>query len=204
MAVNTGNVVKPKDKPSENNYHRNPQDKPPFNSPWYEKKSHLQGNRDNQKGGCFVCSDTSHRAFNCPNKYKGQQMNCNAVMLFPEEKEQVEVKNDEAQVMLLTLEVSDDQEKNSVEVYAGFIDTVKVSGRSVQSLYDTGATKAAIRQGLEKTNQYTGKYAWCKFPNGTTARYRLANVEVEGKKFQGLVEVMVVPNLLKEMIITSK
>src|SRR6218665_3953659 len=165
-------------------------------------KSHLHGNRDNQKGDCFVCSDTSHRAFNCPNKYKGQQMNCNAVMLFPEEKEQVEVKNDEAQVMLLTLEVSDDQEKNSVEVYAGFIDTVKVSGRSVQSLYDTGATKAAIRQGLEKTNQYTGKYAWCKFPNGTTARYRLANVEVEGENFRGLVELMVELNLLRKMIIT--
>src|SRR6218665_3704796 len=104
--------------------------------------------------------------------------------------------------MLLRLEVSDDQNKNSVEAYKDFIDTVKLNGRSVQSLCDTGATKAAIRQGLEKTNQYTGKYAWCKFPNGTTARYPLANVEVEGETFRGLVEVMVVPNLLKEMIIT--
>src|SRR6218665_956916 len=201
-AVNTGNVAKPKDKPSENNYHRNIQDKPPFNRPWYQKKSHPQGNRDNQKGGCFVCSDTSHRAFYCPHKYNEQQVHRNAVMLCMEEKEPVEVRNDEAQVMLLTLEVSDDQNKNSVEAYKDFIDTVKVNGRSVQSLYDTGATKAAIRQGLEKTNQYTGKYAWCKFANGTTARYPLAKVEVEGEHFRGLVEVMVVPNLLKEMIFT--
>src|SRR6218665_1768118 len=199
-AVDTGIVAKPKDKPSENNHHRNSQDKPPFYSPWYEKKSYQQGNRDNQKRGCFVCADPSHRAFNCPNKYKGQQVNYNAMMLCTEEKEQVEVENDEAQVMLLTLEVSDDQKKNSVDVYKDFIDTVKVNGRSVQSLYDTGATKAAIRKGLEKTDQYTGKYTWCKFPNGTTARYPLANVEVEGEHFRGLVEVMVVPNLLKEMI----
>jgi len=47
---------------------------------------------------------------------------------------------------LLTLEMSDDQKKNSLEVYKDFIDTLKVNGRSVQSLYDTGATKAAIRQ----------------------------------------------------------
>src|SRR6218665_579917 len=125
-------------------------------------------------------------------------------MLCMEEKEPVEVRNDEAQVMMLTLEVSDDQNKNSVEEYKDFIDTVKVNGRSVQSLYDTGATKAAIRQGLEKTDQYTGKYAWCKFPNGTTARYPLAKVEVEGENFRVLVEGMVLPNLLKEMIITPK
>src|SRR6218665_2868396 len=142
-AVDTGIVAKPKDKPRENNYHRNLQDKPPFDSPWYQKKSHPQGNRDNQKGGCFVCSDTSHRAFNCPHKHDGQQVHRNAVMLCMEEKEPVEVRNDEAQVMMLTLEVSDDQ-NNSVEVYKDFIDTVKVNGRSVQSLYDTGATKAAI------------------------------------------------------------
>src|SRR6218665_1830680 len=201
-AVDTGIVAKPKDKPSENNHHRNSQDKPPFYSPWYEKKSYQQGNRDNQKRGCFVCADPSHRAFNCPNKYKGQQVNYNAMMLCTEEKEQVEVENDEAQVMLLTLEVSDDQKRNSVDVYKDFIDTVKVNGRSVQSLYDTGATKAAIRKGLEKTDQYTGKYTWCKFPNGTMAKYPLAKVEVEGEHFRGLVEVMVVPNLLKEMIIT--
>src|SRR6218665_684863 len=42
-AVNTGNVAKPKEKPSENNYHRNHlQDKPPFDSPWYLKKLHSQ------------------------------------------------------------------------------------------------------------------------------------------------------------------
>ena len=122
-AVNTGNVAKPKDKPSENNYHRNPLDKPPFNSPWYQKKSHPQGNRDNQNGCCFVCSDTSHRAFNCPNKYNGQQVNRNALMLCTEEKEQVEVKNDEAQVIMSTPEVSDDQKKYSVEVYKDFVDT---------------------------------------------------------------------------------
>src|SRR6218665_1115930 len=71
-------------------------------------------------------------------------------MLCMEEKEPVEVRNDEAQVMMLTLEVSDDQNKNSVEVYKDFIDTVKVNGKSVQSLYDTGATKAAIRQGWKR------------------------------------------------------
>src|SRR6218665_304451 len=145
------------------------------------RKSHICKGTEITRRGCFVCSDTSHRAFNSPNKYKGQQVNCNAVMLCTEEKEQVKVKNDEAQVMLLTLEMSDDQKKNSVEVYNDFIDTVKVNGRSVQSLYDTGATKAAIRQGLEKTDQYTGKYTWCKFPNGTTAEYPLAKVEVEGE-----------------------
>jgi len=32
-AVNIGDVAKPKAKPSENNYHRNLQDKPPFNNP---------------------------------------------------------------------------------------------------------------------------------------------------------------------------
>ena len=76
---------------------------------------------------------------------------------------------------------------------------MKVDGRKVQCLYDTGATKAALKQGLEKPEQYNGKFAWCYFANGTSAKYPLANVEVEGEYFKGLVEVMVVPNLLKDM-----
>ena len=93
-----------------------------------------------------------------------------------------------------------DQKESSDERYTDFI----VNARSVKSLYDTGATKAAIRKVLKKPDQYTGKYAWCKCVNGTTAKYQLANVEVEGEHFRGLVQVMVVPNLLKEMIITPK
>ena len=62
-----------------------------------------------------------------------------------------------------------------------FIDTVKVNGRTVQYLYDTGTTKAALKQGLEKPEKYNGKFARCNFPNSTSIKYPLANVEVEGE-----------------------
>jgi len=75
---------------------------------------------------------------------------------------------DETQVMMSMLEASHDQKKNKDEVYGDFIDTVKVNGRTVQCLYDTGTTKAALKQGLEKPEQYNGEFAWCKFPNGTS------------------------------------
>lgn len=52
-AVNTGNVVKPKDKPGKNNHNKNSQDKSPFNSPWFQNKSNPQENQDNQKRGLF-------------------------------------------------------------------------------------------------------------------------------------------------------
>src|SRR6218665_15293 len=90
--------------PSESNHHRNPQEvKPSFNNPWILNKSHLQGNRDNHKGGCFICSDPAYRAFSCPKKYGEQNVNRNAVMLCTKEKEQIEAKNDEAQVSMFTL-----------------------------------------------------------------------------------------------------
>lgn len=124
---------------------------------------HKDGNKDNQKGGCYICTDTSHKDINWPKKCEEQSVNPDAVMLSTDEKEQIEAKQDDAQMMMSTLRVSDDQKKDSDEVYRDFIDTMKIDGKPVQCLYDTGATKAAPNEGLEKPEQYTGKFAWCKF-----------------------------------------
>ena len=202
--VDQGNAVKPSDKPNENKDPKGHQDKGLYHSPWYASKPQQHGNRDSRGGGCYICGDQSHRAFSCPKRHGSDAAYRNAVMLCTEEKEHVEMGEDETQAMMSMLEASDDQKKNEDEVYGDFIDTVKVNGRRVQCLYDTGTTKAALKQGLEKPEQYNGKFARCKFPNGTSIKYPLANVEVEGEYFKGLVEVMVVPNLLKDMIITPK
>lgn len=49
-------------------------------------------------------------------------------MLCTEDKEQVEEKNDEAQIIMSTLEVSDDRKKDSDDGHKDFIDTVEVNG----------------------------------------------------------------------------
>src|SRR6218665_1366586 len=88
--------------------------------------------------------------------------------------------------------------------YADFIDSFKVNGRVVEALYDTRATKAALKRDLVRPDQYTDKWVQCRFANGTSARYPIAKVEIEGELFKGMVEVMVIPDLLKEMIVTPK
>ena len=62
---------------------------------------------------------------------------------------------DETQVMMSTLEASDDQKKNKNEIYGDFRDTVKVDGRTVQCLYDTVATKASVSQKMKVL-----RYVW--------------------------------------------
>src|SRR6218665_3516013 len=87
--------------------------------------------------------------------------------------------------------------------YADFIDSLKVNGK-VEALYETGATKAALERDLVRPDQYTDKWVQCRFANGTSARYPIAKVEIEGELFKGMVEVMVIPDLLMEMIVTPK
>src|SRR6218665_1250427 len=107
--VDQGNAVKPKDKPNENKEPKGHQDKGLYHSPWYASKPQQNGNRDSRGGGCFICGDQSHKAFGCPKRQGSNAVNRNAVMLCTEEKEHVEMGEDETQVMMSTLEALDDQ-----------------------------------------------------------------------------------------------
>lgn len=141
---------------------------------------------------------------NCPKKYGEQTANRNAIMMCTDEKSQVETSEEDAHAVMSTLEVQSEEKKVEGGVYGDLIEMVKVNAKTMQSLYDTGATKAALRQWLEKPEQLIGKFEWCKFQKGMSAKYPLANVEIEGEYFKSLVELMVVPNLVKDMIITPK
>ena len=98
--------MKPKDKPKENKNPKGHQAKGLYHSPWYASKPQQHGDKDSR--GCFICGDQSHKVFSCPKKPGSNAVNRNAVMLCTEEKEHVEMSQDETQDMMSTLEASDD------------------------------------------------------------------------------------------------
>lgn len=47
-----------------------------------------------------------------------------------------------------------------------YMRNMSVNGKEVKTLYDTGSTCVAVRKGLEKSRQYTGRRRLCTFTNG--------------------------------------
>lgn len=91
------------------------------------------------------------RTFACPRKCGDQSANRNAMMLCADEKMQGDVDEDNVSVMMSTLEVMEiDEKKVGDKVCGDFIEFIKVNGKTMKSLYDTGATRAALKKGLDK------------------------------------------------------
>jgi len=90
---------------------------------------------------------------------------------------------DDEKVEMSALEVGESNAKTQKDDdgYADFIDVVKVNGKEIQALYDTGATKPALKRELVKKDQYIDKSVLCTFTNGTKERYPIAKVEIDGE-----------------------
>src|SRR6218665_142736 len=157
------------------------------------------------KTGCYICKSNEHKAYECPKRHAAHSTYKSAMIQCENEKKNEGDEGEEkVEMSALTVNESNVRDEKKDGDYADFIDCFKVNGRIVKALYDTGATKAALKNDLVRPDQYTDKWVRCRFANSTSARYPIAKVEIDGKLFTGMVEVMVIPDLLKEMIVTPK
>lgn len=98
-------------------------------------------------------------------------------------------------------EVMDTKNGENRKTHEDYVEKVKVNGKDAYSFYDTGASKVAVKRELVKQNQYTGKKVLCRFANGTSDEYPTAVIEIDGEGYQGQVEAIVIPNLIKDLIV---
>src|SRR6218665_1335447 len=203
--VDRNNATKPKEMPNEQKETRNFQPKGAYQNSWNERKQNFNPNKAQPRKGCYICSSSDHKAYECRQRHGGEQTYISAMIHCLEERSEKKEEGDEI-VEMLALEVSDSNAEiqKDDDSYADFIDIVKVNGKEVQALYDTGATKPALRRELVKKDQYIDKSVLCTFPNGVKERYPIAKVEIDGEHYKGMVEVMVMPNLLKDTILTPR
>lgn len=68
-----------------------------------------------------------------------------------------------------------------------YMRNMSVNGKEVKTLYDTGSTCVAVRKGLEKSRQYTGRRRLCTFTNGPKVWCPTAMIEIAGKEYTGRV-----------------
>src|SRR6218665_201278 len=175
---NRNHMTKPKERPSESKNTRSFQPKSGFSNHWHLKNQKRYGEHSAYKNVKIQCENGN--------------------------KSEDDEGEEEFEMSALTVSESNVRAEKKDGDYADFIDNFKVNGRVVEALYDTGATKAALKRDLVRPDQYTDKWVRCRFANGTSARYPIAKVEIDGELFKGMVEVMVIPDLLKEMIVTPK
>src|SRR6218665_2592797 len=202
---NRNHMTKQKERPSESKDTRSFQPKSGFSNHWHLKNQNSDGNKEQMKQRCFICKSNEHKAYECPKRYGEHSAYKNAMIQCENEKKSKDDEGEEEfEMYALAVSESNARAEKKDEDYADFIDKFKVNGRVVEALYDTGATKAALKRDLVRPDQYTDKWVRCRFANGTSARYPIAKVEIDGELFKGMVEVMVIPDLLKEMVVTPK
>src|SRR6218665_3350107 len=165
---------------------------------WYERNQNSNPSKTRPRNGCYICSSSDHKAYECRQRHGGEQT-CSSAMIHSTEEWSEKKEGDEI-VEMSALEVSDSnaETQKDDDSCADFIDIVKVNGKEVQAPYYTGATKPVLRRELVKKDQYIDKSILCTFPNGVKERYPIAKVEIDGEHYKGIVEVMVMPNLLKD------
>src|SRR6218665_2897796 len=172
---------------------------------WYERNQNSNPSKTRPRNGCYICSSRDHKAYECRQRHGGEQTCSSAMIHSTEEWSEKKEEGDEI-VEMSALEVSDSnaETQKDDDSYADFIDIVKVNGKEVQAPYYTGATKPVLRRELVKKDQYIDKSILCTFPNGVKERYPIARVEIDGEHYKAIMEVIVMPNLLKDMILTPR
>ena len=93
-----------------------------------------------------------------------------------------------------------DMEEERTEKCSVFTDKMYVNDKRVQSIWDTGASCNAVRKGLELPNQITKKRVKCTFANGMSEVYPTAIINLRGEGIENKVEVVVIPELVKPLI----
>src|SRR6218665_2225944 len=203
--VDRNNAMKPKEKPNEQKETRSFQPKGTYQNAWLMRNQNSDPNKTQPRRGCYICNSSEHKAYECKQRNGGKTVYTQAMRHISEERSEKKEEDDEmVEMSALEAGYSNAETKENDDSYADFIDIVKVNGKEIQALYDTGATKPALRRELVKKDQYTDKSVLCTFPNGVKERYPIAKVEVDGEHYKGMVEVMVMPNLLKDMILTPQ
>src|SRR6218665_693968 len=203
--VDRNNAMTPKEKPNEQKETRSFQPNGMYQNAWLMRNQNSDPNKTQPRRGCYICNSSEHKAYECKQRNGSKTVYTQAMRHISEERSEKKEEDDEmVEMSALEAGYSNAETKENDDSYADFIDIVKVNGKEVQALYDTGATKPALRRELVKKDQYIDKSVLCTFANGTKERYPIAKVEVDGEHYKGMVEVMVMPNLLKDMILTPQ
>src|SRR6218665_1878823 len=178
---NRNHMTKPKERPSESKDTRSFQPKRGLSNHWHLKNQNSDGNKGQMKQGCFICKSNEHKAYECPKRYGEHSAYKIAMIQGDNEKRNGGDEGDEkVEMSAFTESESNVRTEKKDGDYTDCIDSFKVNGRVVEALYDTVATKAALKIDLVRPDQYTDKWVQCRFANGTSARYPIAKVEIDG------------------------
>jgi transposase InsO family protein len=169
-------------------------DKSRFSNEWdfrNRKRSEIGG--ENRRGGCFHCGSSFHYAAKCDKIGQGARSHTVATMQCVEDREEIDVGHEVTISYCVT---------EGEEAMSAYTSMVLVNDQKVKALHDSGATCVAIRKGLEKPYQYTGRKVVCIFANGTRETYPTALIDIKSDEFEGKAEALVIDNLVKEIIIS--
>ena len=153
--VDRNDAMKPKEMPNEQKEARSFQWKGAYQNSWYERNQNLNPNKAQPRKGCYICKSSDHKAYECKQRHGGEQTYTAAMKHSTEERSEKKEEGDEiVEMSPLFVDESIAEGEREDDSYANFIDIVKVNEREVQALYDTGATKPALRRELVKKDQY--------------------------------------------------
>ena len=169
------------------------EDRGRFKNEWdFRNSKRREVGREDPRGGCFHCGSTLHYASKCDKMGPGARSHTVATMQCFEDREEEDVEHE------VTISC---YEAEGAETMGAYTSMALVNGKQVKALNDSGATCVAIRKGLEKPYQYTGRKMVCRFANGTKVKYPTALIDIKSKEFEGKAEALVIKNLVKELIV---
>ena len=186
---------------------------------------HKEGTQSNEKGiVCYICKIAGHKAYNCPNKFKGNvKHTAAAIQVFENSRHKImnsrgrcgvmcgsesdnwripQIRNSEASEKVTSAFVMDmdchdlDRSSNVNSQH-----WVKLNGQESECLYDSGATCCVVKRSLIDNSALTGKETLCTLIDGSTKLFPTANVIIEGEYFTGQIEALVMEDPVKPVII---
>src|SRR5688572_2757845 len=186
---------------------------------------HKEGTQSNEKGiVCYICKMAGHKAYNCPNKFKGNvKHTAAAIQVFENSRHKImnsrgrcgvmcgsesdnwripQIRNSEASERVTSAFVMDmdchdlDRSSNVNSQH-----WVKLNGIESECLYDSGATCCVVKRSLIDNSALTGKETLCTLIDGSTKLFPTANVIIEGEYFTGQIEALVMEDPVKPVII---
>src|SRR6218665_415347 len=163
--VDRNNAMKSKEKPNKQKETWSFQPKGTYQNASLMRNQNSDPNKTQPRRGCYIRNSSEHKAFEYKQRNSSNTTCKQALMHGAEEREEKEEQEEKVAMTAVEVRDSNAKEIKDDDGYADIIDIVKVNGREVQALYDTGATKPALRRELVKKDQYIDKSLLYTFPN---------------------------------------
>jgi hypothetical protein len=149
------------------------------------------GNHRNQPGDrrCFICNRNNHIARDC--FYKDSRKDSGQKLEADRGQQRPSTMDEQMWGMM-----GSQQEDNRMPTCHGL-----VNGKKVVVLRDTGCSSAAVKRGLVRDEQMTGKVSSCMLIDGTERQFEMANIFVDTPYYTGKVGAMVMENPMYELVL---